>query len=94
MVDPPVTVVVPGVIPVIFPEPEAEITLAFALATDIEKVACLPFLEKVKLDGADIEQEIGVAAGDAAGEAEGDADGLADGLAVGLAYGDALGVGE
>ena len=69
-------------------------TLAFAFATETEKVADLPFLSRAKVDGAVIEQAMGVAAGDAEGEADGDADGLADGLAVGLATGDAVGVGE
>jgi len=79
----PVTVVVAGVIRVIFPVAAADMVLAFPFETLIENVFGLLFLAKVKLDGAVSEHGIGVGAGVAPGL----------GCGVGVAFGDEDGVG-
>lgn len=87
MVEPPVTVVLDGVIPEIFPEPEIAITLALPFATVIEKVFGLAFFVKVKLVGAVSEQGIGVGAGVGVGV------GVCVGAGVGVGVGWGVGVG-
>ncbi len=96
MVPPPVTVVLAGDIPEIFPEPEAVITLLFPFATVIEKVFGLAFLAKLKLDGAVIEQGMGVGVdvGVGVGYGVGVGIGVGVGVRVGVGIGVAVGIGR
>lgn len=86
MVPPPVTVVLAGVIVVIFPALEAVKTLALPFATVTVNVFGLAFFAKVRVDGADKEHCTGVGAGVGVGV------GFCVGSGVGVAVGRGVGV--